>query len=433
MGHADGQDRIATSRELFFFERFLRAGGYRPWNVLLIARVCGTIDESALHQALAGLQSHHPILAAHIVDCARAPRFETLEPIQPIALRIVDRTGPDDWFIETLLELERRFDSASGPLLRAVWVRSEATSELILIADHCITDGRSLLMLMRELVDRLDPARPRRPALRQIGSVAQLFADPPSRATISRQPVFSLNRLAQPMRLASAIGRVLRRPAPISPSYVLRWELAAPVGDVLRQRARDESATSYSALATAFSRAIRAVRPTQSHNRLLCPVDVRSWMPGLEPGALSAFPDTMRLSLDRRLDDAFWSQARVLRHGMIAARARLHPQRKLVGAERMHALSDWFITLQLHGRARNDFMFSHLGATDFPEGPGRLQVDSVLGFLSSMPWRRTPAIFSAQERGTIRFFLVAREEALPRVQAEQVRDRAMATIAAALA
>ena len=189
--------------------------------------------------------------------------------------------------------------------------------------------------------------------------------------------------------------------------------------------------TPYAALATAFLRAMRTIRPKRARNRLLCPVDVRAQVPGLGPDTLFGYPETVRLSVERGLDDDFWSQARALRRDLTAGRARLDPERTLLGAERLHGLSDWFVTLQLHGRARNDMMFSHLGEATLPQRPDA-PADAVLAFLSSMPWRGGTAIFSLRDRGAMRFCLVSREETLSRADAERLRVAATARIAAAL-
>ena len=189
--------------------------------------------------------------------------------------------------------------------------------------------------------------------------------------------------------------------------------------------------TPYAALATAFLRAMRTIRPKRARNRLLCPVDVRAQVPGLGPDTLFGYPETVRLSVERGLDGDFWGQARALRRDLTARRARLDPERTLLGAERLHGLSDWFVTLQLHGRARNDLMFSHLGEATLPQRPDA-PADSVLAFLSSMPWRGGTAIFSLRDRGAMRFCLVSREESLSRTDAERLREAATARIAAAL-
>lgn len=420
------------SRGLFFFERFLLVGGRRPWNVILVARLRGVIDPRVLADALAGLQAHHPMLCVGIVQRGRQPHFEQPQPLPPIPLRIVERAGDDDWFEAVGAELERPFDVGRGPLARAVWIGSPAVSELVLVADHCICDGRSMLLLMRELVEGLGAARRARATQPAIGTIHDLF--PGSASGTDRVGLLRhMASLGWVMRTTAPLVQWLRRARAVGPSYVLRWELDAPTSAALSTRCRAEQATAYAALATAFLRAVRAVRPRQSRNRLLCPVDIRTQVPGIGPDTLFAFPETIGLSVETRLDCAFWSQARALRRDLLARRERLDPRRTLLLGERLHGLSDWFVTLQLHGRARNDLMFSHVGEASVASGGGGPTVEAVLGFLSSMPWRGTTAIFSLRDAGVMRFFLVAREETLPRAEAGRIRDDAMARIAAEVA
>ncbi len=419
-------------RGLFFFERFLLVGGRLPWNVILALGVGGPVCEHALRCSLDALQAGHPMLGVGVVQRGRRPHFDTGAP--PIALRIVGRSTPEDWFEAVRAELEHPFDRLRGPLLRAVWLRAPDVNELLLVADHCICDGRSMLLLARELLAGLHGVRPSRPG-RPIGCIQDLFPQAPGVAARRLGLVSQAGAIGWLLRGAGDVRRLLRHlrgRRPAAPGYVLRWEIGELLGGRLATRCREEAVTPYAALATAFLRAMRTVRPKRARNRLLCPIDVRAQVPGLGPDTLFGYPETVRLSVERGLDDDFWGQARALRRDLTAARARLDPERTLLGAERLHGLSDWFVTLQLHGRARNDLMFSHLGEATLPQRP-EAAPDSVLAFLSSMPWRGGTAIFSLRDRGVMRFCLVSREDALSRPDAERLRAAATARILAALA
>ncbi len=420
-------------RGLFFFERFLLVGGRLPWNVILALGIGGPVGEQAVRASLDALQADHPMLGVGVVQRGRRPHFAAGAP--PIPLRIVPRSTSGEWFEAVRCELEHPFDRLRGPLLRVVWLHGPEANELLLVADHCICDGRSMLLLARELLEGLHGARSPRPGRRPIGCIQDLFPRTPGAAARRLGIVSRAAAIGWLLRGAGDVRRVLRhlrgRRIP-TPGYVLRWETAELLGERLMARCREEAVTPYAALATAFLRAMRTVRPKQARNRLLCPVDVRAQVPGLGPDTLFGYPETVRLSVERGLDDDFWAQARALRRDLTAARARLDPERTLLGAERLHGLSDWFVTLQLHGRARNDLMFSHLGEATLPERPG-MAADSALAFLSSMPWRGSTAIFSLRDRGVMRFCLVSREETLSRAEAERLREAATARVHAALA
>jgi hypothetical protein len=419
-------------RSLFFFERFLLVGGRLPWNVILAVRTGGPVDERALRTALDALQADHPMLGVGIVQRGRRPHFNSGSP--PIGLRIADRTGPDVWFETVQAELEYPFDRMQGPLLRVVWLRSDDAHELLLVADHCICDGRAMRLLARELLDRLGQVRPARTGHCRIDCIQDLFPNGPGSNAKRLGLLSQAGAIGWLLRGSGDVKRMWRRLRAVRPqsaAYILHWEMDAASCESLSARCRTRETTSYAALATAFLRAMRTVRPKQNRNRLLCPVDVRAQVPGIAPDALFGFPETVRLSIERGLDCDFWSQARALRRDLCSRRARLDPARTLLSAERLHGLSDWFVTLQLHGRARNDLMFSHLGDATLPQREG-MPPDKVLAFLSSMPWRGTTAIFSLRDPDGLRFCLVSREETLPRRDAERIRDEAMARIAAAL-
>jgi hypothetical protein len=426
-----GPDRSCDGmqRGLFFFERFLLVGGRRPWNVLLAARLAGTIEAADLHRALVQLQARHPMLCVGIVQKGKRPHFVTPDPIPPIGLRIIERTDDGDWFEAVRHEIDLPFDNAHGPLLRVVWIRSPAVSELVLVGYHCICDGKSMLLLTRELIVELGDIRqepvPVRPAPRRIATIHELFTE--DRRLSRRWRSLLSHASAAKWLLHAATGLARRGPAAaVLPSYVIRWTLEASTCDALRARCRDETVTLYAVLATAFLRAVREVRPVQARNRLLCPIDVRPMLPAIEADMLFGYPDTVHLSVDRGLDQGFWQQARKLKRDLTARRGRLDPRRTLLTAEWLHALSDWFIDLQLHGKARNDLMFSHVGEAVVPPGA------SVLGFLSSMPWRGTTAVFSLLDQGCMRFFLVAREASLSSADAERIRACAMSLLDAEL-
>lgn len=365
------------------------------------------------------------MLCVGIVQKGKRPHFVTPDPIPPIGLRIIDRTDDEDWFEAVRHEIDLPFDNAHGPLLRVVWIRSQAVSELVLVGYHCICDGKSMLLLTRELIAELGGIRPEpvpvRPAPRRIATIHELFTE--DRRLSRRWRSLLSHASAAKWLLHAATGLARRGPAAaVLPSYVIRWTLEASTCDALRARCRDETVTLYAVLATAFLRAVRKVRPAQARNRLLCPIDVRPMLPAIEADMLFGYPDTVHLSIDRALDQGFWEQARKLKRDLTARRGRLDPRRTLLTAEWLHALSDWFIDLQLHGKARNDLMFSHVGEAVVPPGA------SVLGFLSSMPWRGTTAVFSLLDQGCMRFFLVARETSLPSADAERIRACAMSLL-----
>ena len=414
-------------RDLFVYERFMLAGGH-PWNVMLAARLRGGFDAGSVRAALDGLQRRHPVLQAGIVEERGRHRFACISPAPPIPVRQVERSGEADWFREMAEELDRPLPVERGPMLRLVWLRSDAVSELVLVAHHAICDGRSVLVLLRELIARLRGPDGEPSPARGFSTIAELFGQDPVGGRASRLGLRLYAALGGLVLRAMALrARLHGGPGP-TPCYVLQWDMDEAVTEALRVRARRAAISSYAALATAFLRAIHAVQPRETLNRLMCPVDIRPAFAIDTSELLFASPPSVRLSIDRKLDGDFWAQARQLGNDLRARRARLRPDRSLLAAEHLHGLVEQVTNAHLHDRKRNDLSFTHLGELDLPDQKERFGLEAFLALLASMPSPDTAAIQAVRSAGRIRFCLLAREAVLPRADAERLRDLAMAII-----
>lgn len=409
----------AVGRKLFFFERFLFVGGRHTWNVLLAARREGTLEETALQEALARLQQRHPTLRAGIVETA-APAFVFIDPPPPIGIRIVERADEATCPTEMKAELERPFDVERGPLARLIWIRAEQFAELVLVTHHCVCDGRSNQILMRELLDALDRPDKDMPALPGPFALDGLFGGPPHGAERLGHQILAAGVTAL-LRVMSASVRqpVSARP----PNYMFRWQFDAATSRALAERCAHENVTRYTAIATALLRAFHNISP-QSKHRLLCPIDMRALLPSLTPDMLFPFAETVTLTIRPASDQDFWAEARALRAELGRRRKRLDPRRKLRVCEHAHGAADRLVDTLLHGRAGEDIMFSDLGNAEL----GTADRVSALGFVASIPWQGATGIFSIRDRETITLFFVSRETHL----AQHLGDRLCKTAEAEL-
>ncbi len=402
-------------RNLFAYERLMLAGGL-PYTVLFAARIGGPIEAHALGDALDWLQRRHPALRAAVAGPRLRPRF--VMPARPIGMRVVVRTGADDWRHALIEEFDQALPRDTGPLARLVWVRGEEASELILVADHVVCDGQSVLILMRELMGRLlrpDAARPEPP---RFGSIDDLFGRVPLRVSLAERAAAA----AGSPFLWSRSALTRRRRTPPAPSYVVQWELDRTVARALDERTRAEKVSIYAALATAFLRAVLAVRPA-AFNKLICPVDPRPFFSFRGADSLFSTPSHVKLSLDRTLDGQFWSQARRLGADLLAGYVRLRPDRMARIGELLHALIDGAVNAALHGPRTNDLTLSHLGNAALPSEPARPA--EALATLGSSPWSDATAVMSLAAGDLLSFCLVSRESVLAHADALRLRDHAM--------
>jgi len=159
-----------------------------PFVVVVVLELDGGPSLERLRAALAILQRRHPLLRVRIVESAGRFWYEPLadrssrpdgrdggadgpQGPPPIPLRPVTRAGDEHWQRVAEEELNRRIDSAAGPLMRCVYVTPSASAgapvtgsgasarcEILLAFHHAIMDATSGTALVRELLSLCDPA-----------------------------------------------------------------------------------------------------------------------------------------------------------------------------------------------------------------------------------------------------------------------------------
>jgi NRPS condensation-like uncharacterized protein len=136
-------------------------------NFAACGRVRGHITQEQLERALAGLGKRHPLLAVKAVPGpGRGLDYFTDEDVLPIPLRVVERVGDDDWRGEAERDIQIPSNYLTEPMIRCVWVRGDDVSDLILVCDHMVADGRSAIFALRDLLALLaDPTLQMEPLL----------------------------------------------------------------------------------------------------------------------------------------------------------------------------------------------------------------------------------------------------------------------------
>jgi NRPS condensation-like uncharacterized protein len=134
-------------------------------DFVLAGEIEGRESVQAWQQAINKVQLRHPNLSVKIVlDQFSRPVLEHVEDM-PIPLRVVNADESYRWEQEVEKELATRFNTAEGPLLRAVLVQKPTTAILVLAGHHAISDGTSISYLFRDILtavtgNQLQPMNP---------------------------------------------------------------------------------------------------------------------------------------------------------------------------------------------------------------------------------------------------------------------------------
>ncbi|MDQ3280053.1 MAG: amino acid adenylation domain-containing protein [Acidobacteriota bacterium] len=140
----------------------------RPYHIAGAWHVDGELDVVKLERALNAVVQRHESLRTTFEVIDGEPR-QRVHASLPVALEVIETSD-----VEALLRgaLAKPFDLARGPLLRAALLRERGEQVLFFDIHHIVTDGSSLALFARELLEVYGGASARPPLRLQYRDVA---------------------------------------------------------------------------------------------------------------------------------------------------------------------------------------------------------------------------------------------------------------------
>ncbi|HKV36650.1 MAG TPA: amino acid adenylation domain-containing protein, partial [Pyrinomonadaceae bacterium] len=152
----DGPSPLSFAQQrLWFFEQL--QPGTATYNQIQSVRLLGSLDVTALERSLNEILRRHESLRTTFSDVKGEPAQQVM-PASPQTLPLTDLSDLPEADREeatrrlTLEELNRPFDLAGGPLVRAHLLKLDAETHVALfMMHHIVTDAWSMSVLLREL------------------------------------------------------------------------------------------------------------------------------------------------------------------------------------------------------------------------------------------------------------------------------------------
>ncbi|WP_188316139.1 condensation domain-containing protein [Chitinophaga agrisoli] len=410
------------NRKLLFLERFIYGDGTIPKNITFTVKMRGTITWNNLRQALAKVQAKHPVLAAGVVeDGTGVPWFVTPAAVMPVPIRVAERYTDDDWLAVSEEECARPFDMRNGPLMRFVWLRGANISDLMLVCHHCICDGASIVTVMRELLLLLDQPDAEIGSYNSFNSIRDVV------------PVEVLTNAGVRFRgkLVSLLLRIFlffaasAKPIKWGRSYFVRWQLSQEETAMLTERCRQEEVTVHAALCVVFLCAFRQVKGHQAGRKVFCPVNLRRYIPAIQPDMLLGFATSTTLTMDANPELPLFEKIRRLNARLTNQLEHMDVYGKLATCEYQHPLANRLERFFSNAKGNHDLTFSNMGRLDIPKYYDLFEVDTVhnpiLIFKSANPNGIIASTFNEQ----LSFSLLSNDAYLPEEEAVAIKDAAM--------
>jgi hypothetical protein len=130
----------------------------QPYNLVVVLSIRGSLLEDELRVALKKAQEKHPLLRVRIEGNEENFYQFTSQNVGEIPIETLEFENESKTTKFFLKNLETPFDMTNPkkPLFRVTFFHSSERNDIILCAQHTITDGLSMAFLMRDLVDFLN-------------------------------------------------------------------------------------------------------------------------------------------------------------------------------------------------------------------------------------------------------------------------------------
>jgi len=130
----------------------------QPYNLVVVLSIRGSLFEDELRLALRKAQEKHPLLNVRIEGNEEDFYWFTSENVSEIPIETIEFENDSKTTKFFLKNLETPFDmtNTKKPLFRVTFLHSIERNDIILCAQHTITDGLSMVFVIRDLVDYLN-------------------------------------------------------------------------------------------------------------------------------------------------------------------------------------------------------------------------------------------------------------------------------------
>jgi NRPS condensation-like uncharacterized protein len=344
----------------------------RPMHFVTTANIIGILHVKELQEAIAKVQRHHPLLNVQIIlDKSDSPWFA--ENSTKIPIRLVKRNSEQQWQKEVEQELASPFDWNEAPLIRVVLLQGNNASDLIITCDHSIADGRSVMFLLRDILQAIE--LPNEPLINL--SPQQNY----------EQLVPDAKKIEQPSFEPSLSNTKTKQELPENSHPRLHaWSLSAVETISLVSKCKKAGTSVHAAICAAFLLAI-AEQGTPKTNlresaalKCLSPIDVRKFLSTIDEDF--GFYFTTIVTTDNVTADlSLWELARSVKDQL---NQRINPEQifaPIPDAEAfVSTLPSHKDTVSMMETVNDyDILVSNLGRLTIPKKYGELALAAVYG------------------------------------------------------
>ncbi|MEH6306022.1 condensation domain-containing protein [Olivibacter sp. CPCC 100613] len=416
-------------RKLAFLEGTLYAGGVIANNVVTTVTIRGIFSRESLNKALDKVQRRHPLLNVHIEHGDDGTPYFVQNTIKKdIDVRVVDRSGDEDWKDEFVKECLISFDAVNSLLLRIVWIKGNDFSDLIFVGHHCICDGRSILNLVHETLHVLGDPEMDIGTYNQFSAILDFVPTYVKRNRANRMIAKCLPVLTKIALRFASFKKEISRNSP----YFIHWKLSVEESKAIFEQCKVRGLSIHAFFCAVFLRAFGDVEGRKRQLKLFCSIDMRRFIKEVKNDMLFAFPAMVPLHLNKNPSRNVWQQAEVLKTTLSRRIEKLSVYDTLAFSEGLTTLIPQITEYAKKDKGTHAFTFSNMGLVQLADQYNGLIVENLYSpasiFALGNPSTLSITCFKAQ----IDFMFTSDENFLPHASAQAFQTRALEIIRTSL-
>jgi NRPS condensation-like uncharacterized protein len=402
-------------RKMIIGERIMYVDASTSLNCVFTVKIRGSFSIERLHAALGKIKNKHPLLHSIIKESGkRIPYLISSSQLSDIPVRMVERLSDEDWKTESKVEWGKLFEEKTAPLARVVWLRGAEVSELMLVCPHCICDGKSMVTLMRELLQSLDDPEKKLVAYPPFNSIEELLSEKYSMVKQIRA------RLVSVLALWFFFTKSRDKKSVSGNSYMLHWKLDAQNTAAITSACKRTETTVHAVLSVAFLEAFRLVKGESAKGNAVTPVDIRRFVPEIKEDMMFAMAPTVEVSVDREEGSDFWTKVKKLKEELTTKITGLNGRDSLMMAEYFPA--DKIIRYLKESEGTHDVTLSNMGRLGIAERYNSFEVETIYSPSVAFPWRNPNTVVISTFKGEMDFTFCSNDSFLDQEQAREIQE-----------
>ncbi|HEY0176465.1 MAG TPA: hypothetical protein VGC08_08805, partial [Pedobacter sp.] len=203
--------------------------------------------------------------------------------------------------------------------------------------------------------------------------------------------------------------------------YMINWKLDKEISDHLLGISKSAGVTVNTLLCKTILTAFRETGSADFQNKIVCPVDIKKYIPLIKEENIFPFVSMVILSADTGLD--FINDALRMQEYVAKKMENLDPYAMIMQMEASHGSLEDLSNFLKYSKLGSDCLLSNLGKIGIKHDYRSFEVETIYSPSAVGPLGKTTGLVTSTYRGQVDFTFISSEGFLPHYEALKIKDK----------